>query len=148
MPDRHPLAGLSGTVSGIQFSGRFVSDLFFSGPGAGPDVTAATILDDVAEAVTTVQRFPRRPWACPRVESVSAPATAWFVRARFPGVVPDPTAATRLLSAQGLSVQHVTDAIGDARWLRIGAARREDLDRAIANLAHTNRVQAHGIRAL
>ena len=61
VPLDHPLASLGGTLSGIQLSGRFVSDLFFSGPGAGPDVTAATIVDDAVEAVSSGPTLPRAP---------------------------------------------------------------------------------------
>jgi homoserine dehydrogenase len=44
----HPLSRLRGPLNGIVLEGRFAGPLFYSGPGAGPEVTAATILDDVA----------------------------------------------------------------------------------------------------
>jgi homoserine dehydrogenase len=44
----HPLSRVGGVLNGIVLDGRFAGQLFYSGPGAGPDVTAATILDDVA----------------------------------------------------------------------------------------------------
>ena len=40
-------------MNGIELHGRYVRNLFFSGPGAGPDVTAATLLDDCIESVHT-----------------------------------------------------------------------------------------------
>jgi homoserine dehydrogenase len=49
VPREHPLASIDGALNGICLSGRFVADLFFSGPGAGPDVTAATLVDDLVE---------------------------------------------------------------------------------------------------
>ena len=147
VPGRHPLASLSGTLSGIQFSGRYVSDLFFSGPGAGPDITAATILDDVAEAVSVVpaHRPPRR--VRPAVALVS-PATEWFVRARFPGLGPDADAASQSFASAGAQVTHVGDVIGDSRWLKLGPATRDELNRTLTTLAQRHRIQCAAIRAL
>jgi homoserine dehydrogenase len=45
----HPLAGVRGESNAIRLDGPFVRDLVYTGPGAGPDVTAASILDDVVE---------------------------------------------------------------------------------------------------
>ena len=47
----HPLAAVRGRDNGILIDSRNSGRLFFSGPGAGPDVTAATLLDDAIEAV-------------------------------------------------------------------------------------------------
>lgn len=44
----HPLARVHGALNGVLLHGRYAGPLFYSGPGAGPDVTAATLLDDVA----------------------------------------------------------------------------------------------------
>jgi homoserine dehydrogenase len=44
----HPLSRVRGVLNGILLEGSFAGPLFYSGPGAGPEVTAATILDDVA----------------------------------------------------------------------------------------------------
>jgi homoserine dehydrogenase len=45
--DDHPLARVHGALNGVLLHSRYAGPLFYSGPGAGPDVTAATILDDV-----------------------------------------------------------------------------------------------------
>jgi homoserine dehydrogenase len=148
VPDRHPLAALAGTLSGIQLSGRFVQDLFFSGPGAGPDVTAATILDDVVEAVTTVRPHAHHPARAARTPEVTAPATPWFIRARFPGLVPDATAVRSAFAAHNLQVTHVSDAQDDARWLTIAVASRAQVEHALATLQQTHRLQCHALRAL
>lgn len=146
---RHPLASLDGTLSGIQFSGRYVSDLFFSGPGAGPDVTAATIADDAVEAVSSVSRAGRPPTRGGRlVHLAPPPVTGWLVRARFPGYVPDATAAERLFAAHGLAVTRATDVDDDTRWLQLGAASRADVDRGLAEIATTHRVHTFAIRSL
>jgi homoserine dehydrogenase len=77
-PQTHPLARISGRTNGILIDAVGGRQLF-AGPGAGPDVTAATILDDVCESAANPASFrsaerllaatPRRPGA-----------SAWFVR--------------------------------------------------------------------
>src|SRR6185503_9048883 len=51
LPATEPLASISGELNGIRLDGRHVQNLFFSGPGAGPDVTAVTLLDDAIQTV-------------------------------------------------------------------------------------------------
>jgi homoserine dehydrogenase len=150
VPTSHPLAALRGALSGIQLSGSIVRDLFFSGPGAGPDITAATILDDAVEAVSTTSiRRTRAGNGVPRAAVLAAPpVTSWLVRATFPGVVPDGNAATQLFAAHNLSATHVTDAIGNTRWLQIAPANRDLLDAALARIANTHRIQTFAIRSL
>ncbi|HEX6324469.1 MAG TPA: homoserine dehydrogenase [Vicinamibacterales bacterium] len=48
----HPLASVTGRGNAIVIDSRHSGRLVFAGPGAGPDVTAATILDDAIEAAT------------------------------------------------------------------------------------------------
>jgi len=50
LPLTHPLAGIHGRDNAIVIESRNSGRLVFAGPGAGPDVTAATLLDDVVEA--------------------------------------------------------------------------------------------------
>ncbi len=49
VPASHAFARIDG-VTNVLAVGRGDSIVWFSGPGAGPDVTAATVLDDVVEA--------------------------------------------------------------------------------------------------
>jgi homoserine dehydrogenase len=148
VPLGQPLAALSQTLSGIQFSGRFVRDLFFSGPGAGPEVTAATLLDDAIEAVSTVRRLRKTlpPLAAPVV--VRSPNTGWFVRVQFPGVVPDAHAAQGLFAAAGLTVVSTVDGSVDAQWLSVAPMPPAGVQRALAQLRHTHRLALHAIRRL
>lgn len=148
VPTRHPLASLSGTLSGIQLSGQFVSDLFFSGPGAGPDVTAATILDDAIEAVSTVRRRPPVERPLTDAGPITAPDTEWFVRVRYPAVVPHGDVALSLLSDAGLPLLTSTDAIDNARWLRVGRSSRAEIERALLKLQRTHRIEGHALRAV
>jgi homoserine dehydrogenase len=148
VPSRHPLASLGGTLSGIQLSGRYVADLFFSGPGAGPDVTAATILDDAIEAVSTVRRIPKRARRFNDSVPLAAPTTEWLLRVRFPGVVPAATTAQSLIADAGLAPLATTESSDGSRWLRIAPAPRPQVDRAIAGLRQTHRIDGCALRAL
>lgn len=148
--NQHPLASLRGALTGVQLKGAFVSDLFFSGPGAGPDITAATLLDDAVEAVTTKTAAPTRAgtWP-PHVASLApSPVTEWLVRVTFPGLVPDAPAVAELLLAHGLRATHVTETIGDQRWARLTPLTREALRFALDRIAATHRLQTFAIRAL
>ena len=51
LPASHPLAGVTGRNNGILIESRNSGPLLFTGAGAGPDVTAATLLDDAIEVV-------------------------------------------------------------------------------------------------
>lgn len=147
VPARHPLAALHGTLSGIQLSGRFVSNLFFSGPGAGPDVTAATLLDDAIESVSSVPigRSARRVTVPPALVSA---VTEWFIRADFPGLVPDAATLRGACAGFGLDVRDVTDAAGNARWLRAGPATRDRIADVETRLLETHRIRCVSLRAL
>jgi hypothetical protein len=98
----HPLAAVRGADNAIQLRGRQIGNLLYSGPGAGPEVTAATILDDVVEAVAgastesgavnaggpsaAVAELEHAAGTLPygrRCAQVVSPATPWFVRLRF-----------------------------------------------------------------
>ena len=144
----HPLASLRGALSGILLKGAFVSELFFSGPGAGPEITAATILDDVVEAVTTSSTLTART-SVPRVAPLApSPATGWLVRAAFPGVVPDASTVMQLFATHNLNAIHVTDAIDDTRWIRVSAIGREQLSNALSRISTTHRLQTFAFRIL
>ena len=56
VPERHPLARVHQALNGLCLRDIAGSQLCFTGPGAGPDVTAVTVLDDVVEAVVTPVR--------------------------------------------------------------------------------------------
>ena len=76
-----PLASLAGALNGIRLDGRHVSNLFFSGPGAGPDVTAATLLDDAVQATADRDAHPPPAGALDQA-GVSVIARHVVVRAR------------------------------------------------------------------
>ncbi|HWI20657.1 MAG TPA: hypothetical protein VNT81_23035, partial [Vicinamibacterales bacterium] len=149
LPLTQPLASLGGALNGIRLDGRHVKDLFFSGPGAGPDVTAATLLDDAIQAASSERTVHERPAASPRPVFPASPATAWFLRVTCPGVLPSPSAVAALVSAAGLPVERVADhATTDSRWLFIGPQGRRDIDAAIAKLSNTHRIDAAAFRRI
>lgn len=149
LPSTQPLASLGGALNGIRLDGRHVKDLFFSGPGAGPDVTAATLLDDVVQASSADRQLSDRPVPSPRAVFPASPATPWFLRVTCPGVLPSSSAVSSLVAAAGLPVEKVADhATTDSRWLFIGPQGRRDIDAAIARLSSTHRIDAAAFRRI
>lgn len=147
LPSTEPLASLGGALNGIRLDGRHVSNLFFSGPGAGPDVTAATLLDDAIQAAAGERQVHERPQASARPVFPSSPATSWFVRVTFPGVLPPAAAVASLVAAAGLPVERVADhTTHNSRWLFIGPRARRDVETAIARLSNTHRIEAASFR--
>lgn len=149
LPSTQPLASLGGALNGIRLDGRHVKDLFFSGPGAGPDVTAATLLDDVVQAASADRQLNERPLPSPRPVFPASPATPWFLRVTCPGVLPSSSAVSSLVAAAGLPVEKVADhATTDSRWLFIAPQGRRDIDAAIAKLSSTHRIDAAAFRRI
>ena len=75
----HPLSHVAGVTNGIVIGGdRGVQ--CYTGPGAGAEVTAATLLDDVTEMIG--ERRLRTPSADPvsPAASIVRPGTPWFIR--------------------------------------------------------------------
>lgn len=63
VPSSHLFAGLSGVTNALELHPRIGAPITFVGPGAGPAITAQTILDDV------IQACPPEPWRRPGRES-------------------------------------------------------------------------------
>jgi homoserine dehydrogenase len=127
VPGTHPLAGLSGTENGIQVHGHHLPPVFFSGAGAGPDATAATILDDVVEAVECGRRgtsVSRRSsaWSSrtARPGRLTANwAASWFVRLQSGATLPAAAEIARLFAGYGLWIRRAS-----------GVDRRESVETA------------------
>lgn len=75
----HPLARVSGVTNGVVIDAERGAQCYI-GPGAGPDVTAATLLDDVSEIVSERRVLAPRPETMHRAESVTRPDSGWFLR--------------------------------------------------------------------
>lgn len=102
VPAQDPLARLEGVLNGVRLERRNAAPLYFSGPGAGPEVTARTVLDDVFESLSN-RDVPR--WgSLPRARVKSPTALGWFVTLRAP-CLPDAEDVADLLSAHGVWVR-------------------------------------------
>jgi homoserine dehydrogenase len=114
VPAGHPLAALSGVLNGVSLANAYGPPLFFSGPGAGPDVTAATILDDVIAAGRSGLGSCRSGTL--RAAAVRAfPEQSWFIRLK-PGVaVVDDRETVRLLESFGVCLRRTCDPDGGSR---------------------------------
>jgi homoserine dehydrogenase len=75
----HPLARVGGVTNGIVIRGARGIQCY-TGPGAGPDVTAATLLDDVAELTAERRVRPPSPEPAHPAATVTRPDTGWFLR--------------------------------------------------------------------
>ncbi|MEX1128742.1 MAG: homoserine dehydrogenase [Vicinamibacterales bacterium] len=128
--DDHPLSRVDGVENAIVLStphGR----LRFQGPGAGPEVTAATVLDDVEEALSGVAAPCHQPLTHATVVS---PETGWLVTlegARLPAA----SDVADLLASHGLFAHRVTATHThggrESRSLLLRPAGRPVLQRAL-----------------
>ena len=100
------------------------------------------------EAVSSGPTLPRAPRRATTPVRLKAPETAWFVRATFPGVVPNRASTERLFASHGLRVEAVTEAEGATRWLRLGTATRQELSKGLTAVRETHRVDTAGVRAV
>jgi homoserine dehydrogenase len=128
----HQLAAVDGVQNGMTLRTLWSGDVFISGPGAGPIVTAATILDDVIEARTVGQGAV--PVAGRQATACSAPDTGWFIRLTAPDLV-DAQQTVGFLSALGIRIQRssrLTARAGRQRqWLLTTACSRAHLEAAL-----------------
>jgi len=149
LPSTEPLASLGGALNGIRLDGRHVSNLFFSGPGAGPDVTAATLLDDAIQAASFERKIYEKSRGSSHPVFPSSPATPWFLRVTLPGVLPGAAAIAAIVAAAGLPVDRLAEySTANSRWLFIGPQARRDLDAAIEKLSTTHRIEAAAFRRI
>ena len=79
VPNTHPFAALE-DVTNVLSVGVGPQTVTFTGPGAGRDVTAATVLDDLVEVSTGRRLTTRQPHATPAASIVrEIPPRAWFL---------------------------------------------------------------------
>lgn len=148
VPSHSPLAALSDTLNGIELHGRYVRNLFFSGPSAGPQSTAATLLDDVVQALRAGQAGGRRANAPGRASWVTAPLTPWFIRVEFPGVVPTVHVVEEVLGRTGIAIEHVTGAIENMRYVLAGPANRTLVEVVLDTVQRRHRLQCVAFRRM
>lgn len=144
--DADPLARVDGVRNAIALRSRWSGDLFFSGPGAGPAVTAATLLDD---AVETAGARPTPVAPARAAGACSAPETGWFVRVSAPRL-PDSAATGDLLRASGVSLRRTSSRDSrdgcEREWLLTHPCPRTVLVRALAALSAAGGCRAFSVR--
>ena len=86
VPASHIFARFSGVTNALHLQWGSDEPVLFAGPGAGPAVTAATILDDIVEALTAKEHdtfsigADSRRAARQSIDWSSPPSSSWFVR--------------------------------------------------------------------
>jgi len=76
VPTSHLLASVDGSENAIVLAGRH-GRILLRGPGAGPEVTAATVMDDLHEAARPSSSA---DFGALKPANPAAPETAWFIR--------------------------------------------------------------------
>jgi homoserine dehydrogenase len=140
----HAFAGVNYERNGIRLRGNEIGDLVFIGPGAGPEVTAATIIDDAVQIITEgPDTLPPAVVLGRNDRRVEAPVTPWFVRATLPVEVPAEAALKNVLhelNGSGVSVRRFgtsTDAQGAATVHALTNARAPHVAHAAAAALRT-----------
>jgi homoserine dehydrogenase len=148
VPRACPLAAVHHAANSLIIRDRSGREVSFTGPGAGPEVTAATVLDDVVEAM-------RGGWP-PAVErrelAVTPPVTPWFVRLTAPHALPPGAEIADLLGSHGVWSER-TSAASSAdgavcRWLLTYPCPTPRLRAALAALRGASGCEARPWRAL
>lgn len=150
VPSAHPLSRVDGVENAVAL--RTASgDLFFSGPGAGPLATAATVLDDVVDAATGAWR-PSHDGV--RRVAAAAPATAWFCRISGTSLLGLPAGedVADLLGAHGVWLRRTSEpetrAHAATRAVLTYPCPRPRLERALAALCAAAGCESFAIRVL
>jgi homoserine dehydrogenase len=149
VPCNHPLARLAETTNGLCLLDTAGSQLTFTGPGAGPDVTAVTILDDVIDAATAGHASVAATTGRAQIES---PVTPWLVRLTHAGALPPSSDIPTILSSHGSGASRVSIRSADGgQWshaILTTACDRATIERAAAASAATTGATARIYRAL
>jgi homoserine dehydrogenase len=145
VPAGHQLACLDGVANGVLLRDRADAAFLFAGPGAGPVVTATTLLDDVIEAATGSVSIPAR---APRGR-VEAPATPWFVQIPNAPAVPPLARLAEVIGGAGVQITRAANGEGgDAVSVLTSACSRGSIDAALAAIDAQWGSQATALRAI
>jgi len=155
VPSGDPLAHLEGVANGLVLRDRSGHSLLFAGPGAGPDVTAATILDDVVEALdgtgdgrAEAGHDDREPVVRQRATS---PSTAWLLTLSGSPALPPGAEISDLLGSFGVWIERTgrerRDGVDSVALLTYGCPR-DRIDAAARALESAARCRVSALRAL
>ena len=147
--DSNGLAGINGVQNAVSLRTKWSGDLFFSGPGAGPAITAATVLDDVVEACELTPRFV--PAALPPSRGCAAPTTGWFIRLTSSNLSAEHDAPT-LLSTLGIRLRRTSPVTArnqsHHQWVLTHPCGRDHLGAALGVLSTRHGCSAFSLRAV
>jgi homoserine dehydrogenase len=152
VPSSHALARIDGVQNAILLRGAPGGDLLFAGPGAGPLPTAATILDDVVEAIEDVETR-TMDGGIPDVRAArpEAPVTGWFIRLTGAALAAGPD-ISGLLGAHGVRLRRASEEeVHDGRtaqWLTAYPCERRRLETALCALGAATGCDAFCVREL
>lgn len=153
VPSDSPLARVSGADNGLSLRNSY-GELFYSGPGAGPAATAATVLDDVFEVASGARHASHTAPIEQRNAPLAAraPDSGWFVRFTSGARLPAPEAIADLLGSHGIwlrrtSVRRSHEGT-EAAWALTWPTSRARIDYALATLSRASRCEALALRAL
>ena len=124
VPEDDPLSRINGVENGLRITGVNGHAVTFAGPGAGPEVTAVTILDDIVEIFTgglssSFAHTDRSYRAALRFDE--PPDGGWFVRTGK-GVDLQPGHIAEFFAARGVPFLHLVNEGGDLVGLTTPAA--------------------------
>jgi homoserine dehydrogenase len=111
VPASHSFSRFTGVTNALHLQWGTDAPVLFAGPGAGPAVTAATILDDIVEALTAKETDRFSVGADSRrahrrsLDLSTAPASKWFIR--FDAATFTAEQAAEFLSLRGLPALRV-----------------------------------------
>ena len=147
VPREHLLASVDDAENALVLGGRH-GRIVFRGPGAGPEVTAATVLDDVGEAVEG--RIERSHLGL-RSEACVAPESEWFVTLAADRL-PRGLETADLLASYGVFTRRTSSRRCSDGLERTAAltwpAERTRVERALAALRTACGCEARSFRAL
>jgi homoserine dehydrogenase len=114
VPFENPLARLTHTTNGLCLQDVAGGHLSFTGPGAGPDVTAVTVLDDVIDAATSRRTLNT---GIASLTAVASPATPWLLRLTHAGTLPPSGDIPAILAGAGVLAARTSIRTADnGRW--------------------------------
>jgi homoserine dehydrogenase len=149
VPERHLLAATGNASNALCVCDVNGSRLTFSGPGAGPDVTAVTILDDVLEAVS-LPALPEATSPTARAE-ILPPDSGWFVHVSAPAL-PSGSEIADFLGGHGVWAQRTTTLTAPEDRAALGLltypSSRVRVERALSALQSATGCSVRTFRAL
>ncbi len=154
VPLTNPLAHVPREQNLLHLVGEDGGELLFGGTGAGPDVTAATLLDDVVEVVRGGRERREEGLRLPavRLRSLGEARTAWVLRFCFAERRTPYTTVPALLEPHGLEVRQLVGAppqrCGDVLYAVVGVAERKRVEAALASVEVRTGARTLAIRVL